>query len=81
MIDISKEADACASWPTRERLRALKRIIPRARVEEALARTGPDRRCGMNSVPETGMRPPRLDRAPAKPADALIRESLRSMAR
>ena len=32
-----------ASWPTRERLRALKRIIPRARVEEVLARTGHDR--------------------------------------
>jgi Insertion element 4 transposase N-terminal/Transposase DDE domain len=43
MIDISKEADACASRPTRERLRALKRIIPRARVEEVLARTGQDR--------------------------------------
>ena len=43
MIDISKEADACASWPTRERLRALKRIIPRARVEEVLAQTGHDR--------------------------------------
>jgi dihydroorotase len=27
----------------------------------------------MNSVPETAMRPPRLDRAPAKSADALIR--------
>lgn len=43
MIDISKEADALASWPSRERLRALKRIIPRARVEEVLARTGHDR--------------------------------------
>jgi hypothetical protein len=43
MIDISKEANAFASWPTRERLRALKRIIPRARVEEALAQTGHDR--------------------------------------
>src|SRR3954453_3395710 len=42
-IDISKEADACAAWPTRERLRALKRILPRARVEDALARTGHDR--------------------------------------
>ena len=31
------------AWPTRERLRALKRIIPRARVEEVLARTGHDR--------------------------------------
>jgi hypothetical protein len=43
LIDISKEADVFASWPTRERLRALKRIIPRARVEEVLARTGHDR--------------------------------------
>ena len=46
MIDIGKEADAYASWPTRERLRALKRIIPRIRVEEVLARTEHDRaRC------------------------------------
>jgi Insertion element 4 transposase N-terminal/Transposase DDE domain len=37
VIDIRKEADAFASWPTRERLRALKRIWPRARLEEALA--------------------------------------------
>jgi hypothetical protein len=43
LIDLSKEADAFASWPTRERLRALKHIIPRARVEEVLARTGHDR--------------------------------------
>jgi hypothetical protein len=43
MIDIGKEVDAFASWPTRERTRALKRIIPRARVEEALARSGRDR--------------------------------------
>ncbi len=42
MIDIRKEADAFTSWPTRERLRALKRIIPRARVEEVLSRTGHD---------------------------------------
>src|SRR4051795_1625516 len=42
-IDISKEAAACASWPTRERLRALKRIIPRADIEGALQRTGKDR--------------------------------------
>jgi dihydroorotase len=27
----------------------------------------------MNTVPDSGMRPPRLDRAPAKPANALIR--------
>src|SRR3954449_7024528 len=43
VIDIHKEADALASWPTQERLRALKRIIPRARVEDALARCGHDR--------------------------------------
>ncbi len=43
MIDIGKEANAFASWPTQERLYALKRIIPRARVEEVLARTGQDR--------------------------------------
>ena len=29
----------------------------------------------MNSVPETRMRPPRLDRAPAKLANALIRSA------
>src|SRR3954452_12438364 len=46
VIDIDTEVDALASWPTRERIRALKRIIPRARVEEVLARTGHDRaRC------------------------------------
>src|SRR5918998_4967776 len=43
VIDIRKEADAFASRPTRERLRALKRIIPRTRVEDALDRTGRDR--------------------------------------
>lgn len=42
-IDISKEAAACANWPTRERLRALKRIIPRADIEGVLRRTGKDR--------------------------------------
>src|SRR3954452_13200457 len=42
VIDIRQEPDALASWPTRERLRALKRIIPRARVEETLARCGHD---------------------------------------
>src|SRR3954453_17286173 len=42
-IDISKEAAACANWPTRERLRALKRIIPRADIEGVLRRTGQDR--------------------------------------
>jgi hypothetical protein len=43
VIDIRKEADALASWPTHDRLRALKRILPRARVEEILTRTGHDR--------------------------------------
>src|SRR3954447_19917043 len=43
VIDIRQEPDALASWPTRERLRALKRIIPRAQVEDALARCGQDR--------------------------------------
>ena len=42
-IDISKEAAACANWPTRERLRALKRIIPRADIEGVLQRTGKGR--------------------------------------
>src|SRR5512135_2981928 len=42
-IDISKEAAACANWPTRERLRALKRIIPRAAIEGVLQRTGTNR--------------------------------------
>jgi Insertion element 4 transposase N-terminal/Transposase DDE domain len=43
VIDIGKEVDAFASWPTRERTRALKRILPRARVEEVLTRSGHDR--------------------------------------
>ena len=43
IIDISKEAAACANWPTRERLRALKRIIPRADIEGVLQRTGTNR--------------------------------------
>ena len=43
MIDIRKEADALASWPTHDRLRALKRILPRAHVEDILARAGQDR--------------------------------------
>ncbi len=42
-IDIRREAAACANWPTRERLRALKRIIPRADIEAILQRTGHDR--------------------------------------
>jgi Transposase DDE domain/Insertion element 4 transposase N-terminal len=43
VIDIRKEADAFASWPTHERTRALKRILPRVRVEAILDRTGRDR--------------------------------------
>jgi hypothetical protein len=43
VIDLRKETDALASWPTQERLRALQRIIPRAQVEEVLAHTGHDR--------------------------------------
>jgi hypothetical protein len=44
VIDLRRETDALASWPTDERLRALQRIIPQARVEEVLAQTGHDRR-------------------------------------
>ena len=40
---VPKEAAACADWPTRERLRPLKRIIPRADIEGVLQRTGKDR--------------------------------------
>ncbi len=43
MIDIGKETAATAAWPTRERLRALKRIIPRADVEAVLRQSGQDR--------------------------------------
>jgi hypothetical protein len=42
MTDLRAPADAFASWPTRERLRALKRILPRADVEAALRDTGRD---------------------------------------
>ncbi len=40
MISVDKEVAQFASWPTRERIRALKRIIPRANVEAVLARGG-----------------------------------------
>ena len=40
MISVDKEVAQFASWPTRERISALKRIIPRANVEAALARCG-----------------------------------------
>ena len=38
MISVDKEVVQLASWPTPERIRALKRIIPRAKVEEVLRR-------------------------------------------
>lgn len=40
MFFVDKEVALCASWPTRERIRALKRIIPRANVEAVLKRCG-----------------------------------------
>ena len=40
MILVDKEVVRFASWPTRERIRALKRIIPRANVEAVLQRCG-----------------------------------------
>jgi hypothetical protein len=40
MISVDKEVAQFASWPTRERIRALKRIIPRANVEAVLDRCG-----------------------------------------
>lgn len=43
MINLHQETAALASWPTDERLRALQRIIPRARVDAALAQSGRDR--------------------------------------
>ncbi len=36
MIGVDKEVGQFASWPTRERIKALKRIVPRAKVEEVL---------------------------------------------
>ena len=43
MIDFHQETQALASWPSKERLRALERIIPRAQVQEILAQTGHER--------------------------------------
>jgi hypothetical protein len=40
MISVDKEVAQFASWPTRERIRALKRIIPRANVEDVLEKSG-----------------------------------------
>lgn len=44
MKSLSTDAAALAQWPTAERVRALKRIIPRAKVQEVLRRTGHARR-------------------------------------
>ena len=44
MNSLSTEAATLAQWPTAERVRALKRIIPRAKVQEVLRRTGHARR-------------------------------------
>ena len=44
MTSLYTEAAALAQWPTAERLRALKRIIPRARIQDVLRRTGQARR-------------------------------------
>jgi hypothetical protein len=44
MNSLSTDAAALAQWPTAERVRALKRIIPRAKVQEVLRRTGHARR-------------------------------------
>jgi hypothetical protein len=40
MISVDREVEEFASWPTFERIRAMKRIIPRAKVEEVLRRYG-----------------------------------------
>jgi hypothetical protein len=46
VIDLHQETAEVASWPTVERLQALQRIIPRARIDAVLAETGHDRtRC------------------------------------
>ena len=44
MHSLSTDAVTLAQWPTAERVRALKRIIPRAKVQEVLRRTGHARR-------------------------------------
>jgi hypothetical protein len=43
VIDLYQETATWTSLPTRDRLRALQSIIPRAQVEEVLAQTGQDR--------------------------------------
>ena len=44
MNSLSTDAATLARWPTAERGRALKRIIPRATVQAVLRRTGHGRR-------------------------------------
>src|SRR5437588_6995691 len=44
MNSLSTDARTLMQWPTAERVRALKRIIPRARVQAVLRRTGHARR-------------------------------------
>ena len=44
MNSLSTDARTLMQWPTAERVRALKRIIPRAKVQEVLRRTGHSRR-------------------------------------
>src|SRR5437879_10134558 len=44
MPTLSTDVAVLAQWPTAERVRALKRIIPRAKVQEVLRRTGHARR-------------------------------------
>ena len=40
MHQFDKDVAALAQWPTTERIRALKRIIPNAKIQEVLRRTG-----------------------------------------
>jgi transposase IS4-like protein len=44
MVSLDTDVGRIASWPTRERVNALKRIIPRARVNAVLARHGRSKR-------------------------------------
>src|SRR5438128_1244971 len=43
MLDLVKETEALARWPEAERTAALKRIIPREAVKQALREAGADR--------------------------------------
>ncbi len=44
MPSLYTDAATLAQWPTAERLRALQRILPRAKVDAVLRRTGHARR-------------------------------------